>query len=36
MAEGLTIMFLIILVPTIGFAIWLHTPQGSRFLQSLD
>ena len=28
MGEGLTIIFSIILVPALGFAIWLRTPQG--------
>lgn len=36
MGEGLTIIFSIILVPALGFAIWLCTPQGERFLKSLD
>ncbi len=36
MGEGLTIIFSIILVPALGFAIWLRTPQGERFLKSLD
>ena len=33
MGEGLTIIFSIILVPALGFAIWLRTPQGERFLK---
>ena len=36
MGEGLTIIFSIILVPALVFAIWLRTPQGERFLKSLD
>ena len=35
MGEGLTIIFSIILVPAVGFTIWLRTPQGERFLKSL-
>ena len=29
MGEGLTIIFSIILVPALGFAIWLRTPRVS-------